>query len=71
MGIALTFGILRNNTTAGIGNNTQVAARSNVDVNALANHEIDTIDAGGIAALAGSVSVWSILSRCVIHRAAR
>ncbi|HET6788079.1 MAG TPA: hypothetical protein VFH49_08970, partial [Aquabacterium sp.] len=63
IGGGVNVGIIRNDVNASIGTHTEVAARGNVDVNALANKEIETIaisGAGGVAAIAGSVSVWNI-----------
>ena len=63
IGGGVDVGVVRNDTTAYIGNNAKVGARSDVDVNALADRDIDAVAiavAGGAVAAAGSVSVWSI-----------
>jgi len=55
-------GVVRNDTTAYIGD-ADVSARADVEVNALANRDIDAVAiavAGGAVAAAGSVTVWSI-----------
>ncbi|MEJ2723027.1 MAG: LEPR-XLL domain-containing protein [Deltaproteobacteria bacterium] len=59
----IDVGILRNSTTAYIGENAEVYAHHDVDVNALSREEIDSfgISVGaGLAGISGSVSVWSI-----------
>ena len=59
----MNVGVVRNNVEAKIGAGALVSARGNIDVNALADKEIQTIaisGAGGVAAFAGSVTVWSI-----------
>ena len=63
IGGGINVGMIRNNVTAHIGDNTTVGARGSVDVNALGNKDIETIAisaAAGGAAIAGSVTVWSI-----------
>ena len=63
IGGGVDVGVVRNDTAAYIGDNAQVGARSSVDVNALANRDINTIAiaaAGGGVAAAGSVTVWTI-----------
>jgi len=62
IGGGVNVGVIRNDVEAGI-KDADVQARSNVDVNALGNKDIETIAisaAGGGVAIAGSVSVWSI-----------
>ena len=62
-GAGVDIGILRNDTTASIGAGAAVSAKQDIDVNALADRDIDTLaisaSVGGIAA-SGSVSVWTI-----------
>ncbi|MCK9258828.1 MAG: leukotoxin LktA family filamentous adhesin [Azoarcus sp.] len=56
-------GTVRNDTTALIDNNAQVSARRDVDVNALTSADIDSITvsaSGGIGAIAGGISVYSV-----------
>ena len=56
-------GLLKNSTQAYISNGATVAAQQNVDVYALADDSVQTYVAGfggGLGALVGSVSVWSI-----------
>ncbi|WP_186301646.1 leukotoxin LktA family filamentous adhesin [Denitromonas halophila] len=56
-------GTVKNDTTALIDNNAQVSARRDVDVNALTSADIDSITvsaAGGIGAIAGGISVYSV-----------
>jgi len=57
------YGTLKNDTLAGIGANTNVSAKHDVNVNALGIKKLNGIafsGAGGGAALAGTVSAWSI-----------
>ncbi|MDH5205429.1 MAG: hypothetical protein OEW36_07175, partial [Hylemonella sp.] len=59
----INVGVVRNDTTASIDDGAQVNARGSVDVTALANRDIESVavsGAAGLAAVAGSVSVWSI-----------
>lgn len=63
VGGAVDFGTLNNDTYAHIGDGAEVRARGNVDVNALAIKDLDGFTlsgAGGVVALTGAVSVWSI-----------
>ncbi|HUU83030.1 MAG TPA: hypothetical protein VM243_05950, partial [Phycisphaerae bacterium] len=56
-------GIIRNDTTAYIGDDAVVEARHDVDVNALSSKDIDSYAfslGGGLVGISGSVSVWSI-----------
>ncbi|TVT46933.1 MAG: leukotoxin LktA family filamentous adhesin [Denitromonas halophila] len=56
-------GTVKNDTTALIDNNAQVSAKRDVDVNALTSADIDSITvsaSGGIGAIAGGVSVYSV-----------
>jgi filamentous hemagglutinin family protein len=56
-------GSVRNDTTARIDDNALVSARRDVDVNALSSADIDSITvsaAGGLGAIAGGVSVYSV-----------
>lgn len=60
---AVDVGIIRNDTTAFIGDDATVKARRDIDVNALAKTDIDTYvvsAAGGLGALAGAVGVYSV-----------
>ncbi|UCD79969.1 MAG: LEPR-XLL domain-containing protein, partial [Desulfobacterales bacterium] len=63
IGGGVDVGTLRNDTSAYIGNGAEVSAGKNIDVNALAIKEVDTIAvsaAVGVVGIAGSVSVWTI-----------
>ncbi len=56
-------GTIKNDTTALIDNNAQVSAKRDVDVNALTSADIDSITvsaSGGIGAIAGGISVYSV-----------
>ena len=56
-------GTVQNDTTALIDNNAQVSAKRDVDVNALTSADIESITvsaSGGIGAIAGGVSVYSV-----------
>ena len=56
-------GVVRNDTTATIGSNAQVKARSDVDVNALSREDVETYAVsvgGGAVGIAASVIVWSL-----------
>ncbi|HQZ02069.1 MAG TPA: leukotoxin LktA family filamentous adhesin [Thauera sp.] len=56
-------GVIRNDTTAFIGDEAQVAAARDIDVNALARKEVESTvvsAAGGLGALAGGVGVYSV-----------
>ncbi|MFV0666095.1 MAG: hypothetical protein ACK5NS_20770, partial [Denitromonas sp.] len=56
-------GTVKNDTTALIDNSAQVSAKRDVDVNALTSADIDSITvsaAGGLGAIAGGVSVYSV-----------
>lgn len=56
-------GVIRNDTTAFIGDEAQVAAARDVDVNALAKKKVESTvvsAAGGLGALAGGVGVYSM-----------
>ncbi|MCB9929003.1 MAG: hypothetical protein H6844_06280 [Alphaproteobacteria bacterium] len=60
---AVSFGSIKNDVNASIGTGAHVNAHGDLSVNALANKELQgfTISgSGGLAALAASVSVWSI-----------
>ncbi|MBW6493254.1 MAG: hypothetical protein K0B16_01635 [Burkholderiaceae bacterium] len=62
-GGAVNVGIVRNDTAATIGEYAAVTAAKNVDVNALANRDLEAVAiaaAGGAVGLAGSVAVWSL-----------
>ena len=57
------IGVVLSNTKASIGENAKVKAKRNVNINALAVKRIITIGlsgAGGVVAVAGSVSIWAI-----------
>ncbi len=59
----IDVGILQNNTAAFIAAGAEVHAQQDVNVNALANKDVQSYavsGAGGAVALAGSVSVWTI-----------
>jgi hypothetical protein len=63
IGGGVDVGVFRNNTSAYIGKGAEVDATGDVDVAALSTKNVQTqaVSAeGGIAALAGSISVWSI-----------
>ncbi|MEO1004704.1 MAG: hypothetical protein AAFW67_02390, partial [Cyanobacteria bacterium J06638_38] len=63
IGGGVDVGIDKNDTSAYIGDNTDVYALQDVDVQATSTKDIETYGvsgAVGIAAVAGSVSVWSI-----------
>jgi hypothetical protein len=63
IGGAVDIGLVQNNTSAYIGAGAKVNATGDVDVNALSkkNVESDVISAAfGIAAAAGSVTVWTL-----------
>ncbi|HRO37696.1 DUF4097 family beta strand repeat-containing protein [Thauera sp.] len=56
-------GVIRNDTTAWIGDRAEVGARRDIGVNALAKTDIESYvvsAAGGIGALAGGVGVYSV-----------
>ena len=56
-------GVIRNDTTAWIGDRAEVGARRDIGVSALANTDIESYvvsAAGGIGALAGGVGVYSV-----------
>lgn len=60
---AVDVGTIRNNTSAAIGAGAKVNAARDVDVNALAKKDISSLvvsAAGGIGAVAGGVSVYSV-----------
>jgi RTX calcium-binding nonapeptide repeat (4 copies) len=60
---AVDVGVLHNNTNAEIMTGARVVAKDSVRVNALGIKDIDSISAsgsGGVVALAGSISVWSV-----------
>ncbi len=63
IGGGVDVGILRNDTTAEIRNGADVFAQSDVIVDATSKKDVTSYGvsaAGGIVAIAGSVSVWSI-----------
>ena len=63
IGGGVDVGILRNDTSAFIANLANVDANQDIDINALAQKDVYSVavsGAGGVAALAGSVSVWNI-----------
>ena len=63
IGGAVDVGLVRNNTSAYIGAGASVSATGDVDVNALSkkNVQSDVLSAAfGIAAAAGSVTVWTL-----------
>jgi hypothetical protein len=63
IGGGIDVGVLRNNTAAYIDTGAQVNAQNNVSVTCYTSRNISSYGvsaAGGIAALAGSVSVWTI-----------
>ncbi|MCP5307913.1 leukotoxin LktA family filamentous adhesin [Cognatazoarcus halotolerans] len=56
-------GTVRNDTTATIDDSAKVAAKRDVDVNALTSAEIDSVvvsASGGLGAIAGGVAVYSV-----------
>ena len=56
-------GTIKNDTTALIDNNAQISSKRDVDVNALTDADIDSITvsaSGGLGAIAGGVSVYSV-----------
>lgn len=60
---AVDVGRVRNDVTAKIGDNASVLSRNDVEVNALQHQNLDSLvfsGAGGLAALAAGVSVWSV-----------
>ena len=63
IGGAVDVGSLNNNTTADVQSGARVAAAGDVQVDAAAIKEVDSLTisgAGGIAGLAGTVSIWTI-----------
>ena len=63
VGGGVDVGVLRNDTSAYIGDGAVVSALKDVDVNALAREDVNSIAisiGGGFVGAAGSVSVWSI-----------
>ncbi|MDB5352184.1 MAG: hypothetical protein JWN86_3431 [Planctomycetota bacterium] len=63
VGAGIDIGIVRNDTTGSIGQGARVYANGDVDVIGLSNEDVTTYavrGAGGLAGLAGAVSVWSI-----------
>jgi len=63
IGGGVDVGIIRNDTSAGIGDYAEVSANSDIDVNALSNKSAESYavsGAVGIVGVAGSVSVVSI-----------
>ncbi|MEX0958007.1 MAG: LEPR-XLL domain-containing protein [Burkholderiales bacterium] len=66
IGGGVDVGVLRNNTSAYIGNGAEVQARRNVDVNALSLKDVDSVAASagvGLVGAVGSVTVWAIGTR--------
>ncbi len=62
-GGAVEFGTLKNDTLAKVGDNADVYAANDVEVNALGIKDLDTYTfsgAGGVVGLTAAVSVWSI-----------
>lgn len=60
---AVDVGVIRNDTTAYIGNSASVSAARDVDVNALSRKDIDTFvvsASGGLAGIAAGVAVYSV-----------
>ena len=60
---AVDVGVIRNDTTAFIGDNAEVRAARDVDVNALSSKDIETYvvsAAGGLTGIAAGVGVYSI-----------
>ena len=63
IGGGVDVGVIENTTSAYIGNNAQVTSGGDVNLTATSTKNLQTFAvsaAGGIAALAGSVSVWNI-----------
>lgn len=63
IGGGVDIGVIQNDTTTAIGDGALVDASADVDVNALSDKYVESIaisGAGGVAAFAGSVSVWTI-----------
>lgn len=59
---SVDVGVIRNDTTAYIGNNASVNAARDIDVNALSRKDIDTFvvsASGGLAGIAAGVAVYS------------
>lgn len=60
---SVDVGLIRNDTSAWIGSGAQVAARRDIDINALGRKDIDSIvisAAGGLVGIAAGVGVYSI-----------
>lgn len=60
---AVDVGVIRNDTTAFIGDNAVINAARDVDVSALSNKDIETYvvsAAGGLAAIAAGIGVYSV-----------
>lgn len=60
---AVDVGLIRNNTTAAIGNDVSVDAANDVDVHAVARRNVNSIavnSADGALGIGGSVSAWTI-----------
>jgi len=63
VGGAVDVGVLRNGTSAYIGEHAEVHARKNVDVNAVSRKQVDSFvvsAAAGVVGGVGSVSVWTV-----------